>query len=221
MKRQALVIGLGQFGMSVASALTDRNVEVMAVDVSETRVRAASALVTETACFDATDEMALARVSPQRRDVCVCAIGDDAKEASIICTALLKQMGARRVISRYNDDLHARILKLVGANQVVNPEREFGERFANRIVHEQIRSEMPLGDGVLISEVAIPESFLGRNLEDLALPKRFGITVIAIRKGSTGQIEMPAAGTILESEDLIVVVAEKTAVAKMMESNPE
>ncbi|MGD8826438.1 MAG: NAD-binding protein [Myxococcales bacterium] len=94
MKRQALVIGLGQFGMSVCRALAARQVEVLAVDVSEDRVRTAASFVTEAACFDATDESALSRTSPERRDVCLCAIGDEAKEASIICTALLKQMAA-------------------------------------------------------------------------------------------------------------------------------
>lgn len=217
MKRQALVIGLGQFGMAVAHALTVRQVEVLAVDISEDRVRAASALVTEAACFDATDEISLARTSPERRDVCLCAIGDESKEASIICTALLKQMGAQRVIARSNDDLHARILSLVGANQVVNPEREFGDRFANQILHAGIRGEMPLGEGLLITEVAVPSAFVGRTLDGLKLPRRFGITVVAIRKGGTGAVVMPGPDSRLELGDMIVVVAKERAVAQMME----
>jgi trk system potassium uptake protein TrkA len=217
MKRQALVIGLGQFGMSVARSLAARQVEVLAVDVSEDRVRTASAFVTEAACFDATDESALGRTSPERRDVCLCAIGDEAKEASIICTALLKQMGARRVIARSNDDLHARILTLVGANLVVNPEREFGERFSNQILHEGIRGQMPIGEGVLITEVAVPEVFVDKTLADIMLPKRFGVTVVAIRKGGTGAIVMPGPDSVLEAQDIIVVVAKERAVSKMME----
>ncbi len=219
MKRQALVIGLGQFGMSVARALSARQVEVLAIDVNEDRVRAASAFVTEAACFDATDESSLARTSPERRDVCLCAIGDEAKEASIICTALLKQMGARRVIARSNDDLHARILTLVGANQVVNPEREFGDRFANQILHAGIRGEMPLGEGVLITEVSIPDAFVGKNLGALELPKRFGVTVVAIRKEGTGAIVMPSPNSTLEAGDVMVVVAKEPAVAQMMEKH--
>ena len=219
MKHQALVIGLGQFGLSVARALAARQVEVLAVDVSEDRVRTASAFVTEAACFDATDEGALGRTSPERRDVCLCAIGDEAKEASIICTALLKQMGARRVIARSNDDLHARILTLVGANQVVNPEREFGDRFANQILHESIRGEMPLGAGVLITEVSVPDAFVGKTLGALRLPTRFGVTVVAIRRGGSGAIIMPAPDAMLEPEDVIVVVAKEQAVSQMMEKH--
>jgi trk system potassium uptake protein len=217
MRRQALVIGLGQFGMSVARALAARQVEVLAIDVDEERIRAASSFAAEAALFDATSEDALARTSPERRDVCLCAIGDEAKEDSIICTALLKQMGAKRVIARANDDLHARILTLVGAHHVVNPEREFGDRFANQILHEGIRGEMPLGEGVLITELAVPAAFVGHSLGDLALPRRFGVTVVAIRKASTGAVLMPTADARVDESDVLVVVAKDAAVARMME----
>ena len=217
MNRQVLVVGLGQFGMAVAHALAKRGVEVLAVDRDEDRVRAASAFATEAASFDATDEEALARTSPDRRDVCVCAIGDESQEASIICTALLRQMGAKRVIARSNDALHARILSLVGADVVVNPEQEFGERFANRIFHEGIRGEMPLGEGVLITEVATPSDFVGSTLEQLALPRRFGVTVVAIRKGASGEVVMPGPAVRLDAGDVLVVVAEEKAVAGMMD----
>lgn len=219
MKRQALVIGLGQFGISVARALAARKVEVLAVDVSEERVRDAAAFVTEAVCFDATQESSLARISPERRDVCLCAIGDEAKESSIICTALLKQLGARRVIARSNDDLHARILTLVGADQVVNPDREYGTRFANQVLHEEIRGEMPLGEGVLITEISVPARFLGSTLGDLKLPRRFGVTVVAIRQASSGAVVIPSPDSRLEAGDVVVVVAQEQAVARMMEDD--
>lgn len=217
MKQQAMIIGLGQFGMSVARALSTRNVEVLAVDVRDEKVRAAAGFVAEAATFDATDEEALARTSPERRDVCVCAIGDEAKEASIICTSLLRQMGAKRVIARANDDLHARILGLVGAHQIVNPEREYGERFANRIVHQEIQGEMRLGEGVLVTEVKSPASFVGQTLGELQLPKRFGVTVVAVREAGTRAIVLPDAETTVSEGDVLVVVAGDGAVARMME----
>lgn len=217
MRKQALVIGLGQFGSAVARALASRDVEVLAIDVNEDRVRQIAPHVTEAACFDATDEAALGRTSPERRDVCLCAIGDEAKEASIICTALLKQMGAKKVISRSDDALHARILTLVGANQVVNPEREFGNRFASQILHEGIRGEMSLGEGVVITEIEVPPSFLEQPLGKLRLPNRFGVTVVAIRKGGSGEVVMPGPDERFEPGDVAVVVAKERAVSKMME----
>lgn len=217
-KQQAIVIGLGQFGTSVARALAERGVEVLAIDSDEERVQAVASQVAEAMCFDATDVDSLARTSPDKRDVCLCAIGDDAKEASIICTALLRQAGAGRVIARANDDVHARILKLVGAHQVVNPERAFGERFASQIVHAAIKGEMLLGEGVLLTEVETPVAFVGQTLGDLRLPNRHGVTVVAIRKQDTGAVVLPDASTQLEPGDAMVLVAREGAVTKMMEA---
>ncbi|MCB9889351.1 MAG: TrkA family potassium uptake protein [Planctomycetes bacterium] len=218
-RQQAIVIGLGHFGTSVVRSLAGHGVEVLAVDSVEERVQAVAAEVAEAMCFDATDMEALARTSPEKRDVCVCAIGDDAKEASIICTALLRQAGATRVIARANDDVHARILKLVGAHQVVNPERAFGERFASQIVHAGIKGEMLLGEGVLLSEVVTPEAFVSRSLGQLRLPNAFGVTVVAIRKGTSGTVVLPDADTVLAEGDVMVVVAREGVVAKMMEKH--
>lgn len=217
MSQQALVIGLGQFGMSLARALSQRGVEVLAVDTREDLVRVASAFATEALCFDATEEEALGRTSPERRDVCICAIGDEAKDASIICTALLRQMGAQRVIARVNDDLHARILTLVGAHRVINPEREFGERFASQILHEEIRGEMTLGEDLRITETDVPDAFVGHTLGSLQLPSRFGVTVIAVRKAKRGTVILPDPQAFLEDGDVFVVVAKEGAVAKMIE----
>lgn len=218
MQRQAIIIGLGQFGMSVARALSERGVEVLAIDNREERVRAAAAFVAEAVCFDATDSEALARTSPENRDFCICAIGDEAREASIICSALLRQIGARRVIARANDDLHARILSLVGAHVVINPEREFGERFATQLVHENIRGEMDLGEGIRITEFEIPESFAGQSLGQLQLPRRFGVTVVAVRHTGAGAITLPDPTARLSRGDVLVVVSAHSAVSRMMES---
>jgi trk/ktr system potassium uptake protein len=217
MKNQAIVVGLGQFGMSVARTLAERGVEVLAVDIQEDRVRVAASFVAEAACFDATNTDALARTSPDRREVCVCAIGDEAKEASIICTALLRQMGAKRIIARSNDDIHARILKLVGAHQVVNPEQQFGERFASQILHESILGELPLGEDLLITEFQPPAAFVGHTLADLQLPRHFGITAVAIRRARRSVVVLPNPQEPLEADDVLVVVAKEGAVAKLME----
>lgn len=218
MQRQAIIVGLGQFGSSLARALADRGVDVLAIDLDEERVRAVADHVSEALCMDATDADALRRTSPDRRDFCVCAIGDEAKEASIICTALLRQMGAGRVVARANDEVLARILRLVGAHRVINPEREYGERFASQMVHEGIRGEMLLGEGVLISELDAPPQFVSKSLGELALPRRFGVTVVALRKLGTGSVTLPNASTVVGRDDVLVVVAGEDAVARMMEA---
>jgi trk system potassium uptake protein TrkA len=217
MKKQAIVIGLGQFGMSLSRALTARGVEVMAIDEDEERVREASSFAASAVAFDATDEASLARAAPERRDLSVCAIGDEGREASIICTALLRQMGSPLVVARATHVVHERILRLVGAHEVVNPERAFGERLATRLLYSGVIDEVPLGEDLIISELAVPPAFVGRTLIEIALPKRFQLTIVAIRRKAEHGITLPSPTAKLDPDDVLVVVAPPGAVARMME----
>jgi len=216
MSQQILIIGLGQFGMTLARALSDKGAEVLAVDVKKNLVDEASNFVTHAMVMDATDETELARLQPQQRDSAVCAIGDDSKEASIICTALLKQMGAPLIIARANDKTHQRILRLVGAHQVINPEQEFGQRFANRLLYRNIIAETSLGEDLHLTEIRVQPSMVGRSLMDLALPKRFGVVVVAIRRGTPGRILQPSPSEPLQAEDNLVIVSSEDAIPKLI-----
>jgi len=218
MTKQALIIGLGQFGMSLARALADRAFEVLAVDRDEGLVSQASSFAAEAATFDATDEPALARTGPDQRDICICAIGHEARDASILCTALLRQLGARRLVARATDPLHERILLQVGADEVVNPERAFGERLAARLALRGVLEEVPLGDGMTITELEPPPVLVGRSLVDAALPSRFGVTVVTVRRPADegGGVEPPDPRRPLRADDVLVVVARSGAVARMI-----
>jgi trk system potassium uptake protein TrkA len=217
MRKQSIVIGLGQFGMALARSLASRDVEVLAVDRREDRVKVAAGFAASAVCFDATDESALAQTSPGRRDVCVCAIGDEAREASIICTALLRQLGGRNVVARATDPLHERILELVGAHQVVNPERAFGERLATRLIHAGVLDEVPLGNDLVLTELRPSEPMVGRTLAELALPRRFEVTVVAVRRESTRAVGAPLPNEPLGARDILIVVAPPGAVARLLE----
>jgi len=220
MKKQALVIGLGQFGMSLARTLSERGVEVLAVDRSEARVQLASTFAAQAAAFEATDEESLARTEPERRDVCVVTIGLESREGAIIVTALLRQMGAKRVVARASDELMEKILYLVGAHEVVNPEKAFGERLASRLLYEGLLDQVRLGSDLLITEVRPPGSMVGRTLIELALPKRFDVTVVGMRRTveGRGRLVMPNPTEPLRAEDILVVVSEEGKVQTMLES---
>ncbi len=215
MAQQILIIGLGQFGMSLAATLSERGVEVLATDRRRTLVEEASAFVTEAVTIDATDETELARLEPRLRDAAVCAIGDDSKESSIICTALLRQMGAPLVIARANDKMHQRILQLVGAHQVVNPEQEFGKRFANRLLYRDVIADTTLGDDFLLTEIHIMPAMVGKNLIELELPKRFGVMVVGIRRGQPPRIVAPSPDQPLLAGDNLVIVSNDFAITKL------
>lgn len=217
MGKQALIIGLGQFGMSLARSLASHGVEVTAVDLREDRVQAAAVFVADAMVLDAKDESALARLGPSRRSSCVVAIGDENREGSIIATALLRQMGAPYVLARATDAMHERILRLVGAHEVVNPERAEGERIAKRLAHHGVLDEIPLGDSLTITELRPPVAFVGRNLVDLALPRRFGVTIVAIHRveDGLGKVHLPDPYDPLRADDILVVVASAGAALAM------
>lgn len=216
MSQQILIIGLGQFGMSLAKALSEKGAEVLAIDVNKSLVEEASAFVTEAIVMDATNETELARLDPKKRDSVICAIGDDSKEASIICTALLRQMGAPLIVARSNNKLYQRILQLVGAHQVINPEQEFGKRFANRLLYRNIIVDTSLGEDLLLTEIAVQPSMVGKNLIDLALPKRFGIMVVAIRRGTSRKIMQISPSEPLQADDNLVIVSNEAAIPQLI-----
>lgn len=215
MAKQALVIGLGRFGVAVAAALSERGVEVLAVDVDEARVRAAADVVTEAVMLDATDADALGRLAPDRRDLCIVALGDDSMRASILCTALLREMGGKRVVARSSDPLQARILRRVGAHEVVDPLRDFGARFATHLVHENVLGELPLGPGLVITEMRPLKAMVGKSLAELKLPREAGITVVGIRTGPV-DVVLPDPQRPLTEQDVLIVISEPAAVGRLI-----
>lgn len=215
MTQQILIIGLGQFGMALARALSEKGAEVLAVDLNESLVEEAATFVTEALVLNATEENELARLDPKKRDASICAIGDDSKEASIICTALLRQMGSPLVVARAVDTMHHRILQLVGAHQVINPEREFGTRFANRLLYKDVVVVPSLGEELHLTEIKIRPGMVGKNLIELALPKRFGILVAGIRRGNTPKIRQPLPSEPLQENDHLILVSTDAAIPKL------
>ncbi|MGM0462740.1 MAG: potassium channel family protein [Fibrobacterota bacterium] len=216
MKQQIVIIGMGQFGMALARSLSDKGTEVIAVDRKKNLIEEASSFVTEALVMDATDEEQISRISPKSRDAVVCAIGDEGREASIVCTAILKQMGAPYVIARSNDKMHKRILQSIGADQIINPEREFGTRFANRLLYKDFIADTSISDDLHLTEIKIKPSMVGKNLIDLALPRRFGIIVAGIRPGGKGRTEAVNPDKPLHENDTLIIVSRESAIPKFI-----
>lgn len=215
MRKQALVIGLGQFGMAIVRSLSALDIDVMAVDKRGDRVRAAANMAAESAAFDATDEAALKKTAPDRRDVVVCAIGDEGREAAFLCTALLREMGAPRIVARGIDELHSRILGLIGAHEVVQPERAFGERLAAHLAFQDVLGEYPLSEGISVSELRAPEALVGRTLRELSLPRKHGVSVVALHRSGSAQLA-PEPDEPLRDGDVLVLVSRRGGVTEMM-----
>lgn len=220
MNQKIAVIGLGRFGQEIAEGLAARRLDVLVVDSDMKRIEAASRYVSRAVCLDSTDEEALAGVNIHEMDLAVCAIGEKYMENSILTTALLKQFQVPRIIARALEPLHERILRLVGATEIVNPEREMGLRLAYKISQPGIIETIPLGEGVSMSEIHIPESFVGSSLAELEIRRKYLVNVVALRRrdeaaaGDRLTIN-PEPGAALRSGDVLVVVGRQEDIERI------
>ena len=214
MSIQVLIIGLGQFGMSLARTLSEKGTEVIAVDQDKELVDEAAGFLDDALCLDATDETALGKLCPKERDVVICAIG--AREPAILTTAILRQMGCDNVIARATDKIHERILKAVGAKNVINPDAEYGKKFAYKILFQNIIADETSED-IQLLEINVQPFMEGKNLIELALPNKYGIIVAAIKKGN--KLARPFPNEILNTKDKLLLVCTEDAIAKMIEEN--
>lgn len=204
--KQVAVIGLGRFGSSVARTLADSGCEVLAVDADESRVKAIADEVTDAVRANALDEEALRALGLRNFEVVVVAIGHEV-QASILTTVLLKEMGIPKIVAKAQDDLHGRVLQKVGADVVVYPERDMGVRLAHTLISRNVIDEIQLSTDYSILEMAAPHGFLGRNLKDLELRQRFGLSVLAIRRKDR-IIVSPNAEQLVEEGDILVVLGQ-------------
>jgi trk system potassium uptake protein TrkA len=124
-------------------------------------------------------------------------------------------MGAPLVISRANDFMHQRILKLVGAHQIIDPEQEFGKKFANRLLYKNVIADTALGEDIHLTEICIQPSMVGKTLIDLQLPKRFGAMVVAVRRGTNGRVFQPSPSDTLLENDTLIIASNEAAISKI------
>lgn len=202
--KQFAVIGLGRFGSSLARTLSQMGYEVLAVDSDVERVNAVSDEVTYAVQADAMEEEALKSLGLRNFDAVIVAIGQEVK-ASILVTVMLKEMGVARVVAKANDELHGKVLQRVGADVVVFPERDMGVRLAHALVSRNIIDQIHLSPEYSIVEIVAPARFVGKTLEESALRKKYGVTVLAIRRNEE-IIVSPGAGQVLREGDVLVII---------------
>jgi trk system potassium uptake protein TrkA len=207
------VVGLGQFGRAVALHLVDQGAAVLAIDADPERAKLVEASVDAVVVADAADERALAELGLERMSCVVVAMGLRAKETSIMVTALLRQRGVRRVVSRATSDLHGRVLLAVGAHEIVNPEQEMGARLAHHLANPHVVDQFALGRDFVVAEVEAPEAFVEQSIRSLDLRRRSGITVMLIRREGRVMSTIDPDEKIA-SGDILVVLGDPTAVRR-------
>ncbi len=226
MARQFAVIGLGRFGSSVAQTLANAGHEVLAIDENEERVKEISDLVTEAVVLDATDEKALRAVGIEDVDVAIVAIATD-MQASILITLLLKEIGVKEVVAKALNARHGRILQKIGADKVVFPEREMGERLAQTLITPSVLEQIELSPGHSIMEIVAPEAFVGKTIRALDIRAKYGANIITIKKkvpqltkgGEAEFVETvniaPRAEDKIEEGDHLVVIGKDENLTKL------
>lgn len=203
-KKQFAVIGLGRFGTSVAKTLSGLDFEVLAIDSDEHRIQEISSVVTHVVQADSTDEEALRALGLRNFDVVVVAIGDDI-QASILTTIIVKEIGVPKVIVKAQNELHGKVLKKVGADKVIYPERDMGQRVAHHLISKNIIEYIELSEDHSIVEIRASRNMVGKNLRQLDIRAKYGCNVIGIKTGVKMNIA-PNAEELINSEDILIVV---------------
>ncbi len=177
------VVGAGQFGTALATDLIERGAEVVLLDLDREKVQKLSGVVTKAVQGDASDPQALEESGLPSCDVVVVCTGMN-REGGVLATANLKDLGCRHIIAKAVSETHGRVLARVGADEVVYPERERAERLARALVSRTAVDFYEVLDGVSVVEMVAPARFIGRTLAELDVRRRYGLTVLAIKRAA-------------------------------------
>ena len=202
--KQFVVFGLGRFGSAIATTLVELGHEVLGVDRDAEKVDMLKDVLTKVVKVDITDEKVLKELGVKNFDAAIVSMGTDL-ESSILITIMLKEIGVKHVITKANSALHGKVLEKVGSDRVVYPERDEGIRIARSLIMPNIKNHMKLSQRYSLIEIAALPIFCEKTLAELDLPGKYGVTLLAIRRGNQFTFSPTAKHTIGENENLILV----------------
>ncbi len=203
MKKTVLLIGLGRFGLQIAKELNKLNHEVLAIDKDEERVNDAISYVTNALIGDTTDEEFLDSLGIDNYDVCIVTIGEDF-QSSLETTCLLKELGAKYVVSRASRDVHEKFLRRNGADDIIYPAKQIASWTAIRFTSDHVLDYIELDDDYSIFEMAVPDNWKGRAVGEIDIRKKFDINILGIK--DNGKLSMKiSADTRFDGDENILV----------------
>jgi trk system potassium uptake protein TrkA len=198
------VIGLGRFGYHVARTLAQGGAEVIACDVDEEKVREVSEYVSLAYVLDATDAKALKESGIANVDTAVVSIGENI-EASILIVVQLKELGVKEVVAKAITPLHGKVLEKLGVDRVVYPEKEMAIRVAHSLLAGEFIEEIPIGEKHSLFELKAFDFMLGKTLRELDVRRRFGVSVLAIKRGENLIVNPVGDEKVLPGDILVVL----------------
>jgi len=204
MNRTYAVLGLGRYGKAVAEGLVEHGAEVLAVDMDQDTVNNAIATIPVCKCADVTEPDAIKRLGIANIDVVIIAMASNL-EASVMAVTLCKEVGVKTVIAKCGREMHQKILRRVGADRVIFPEKESGTRLARNLLTSGFSEMIELSDEISMLELSIKNEWIGKSLMELGLRKKYAINVVAIRIGDEISINIDPALPLDSTMQLIVI----------------
>ena len=201
--KSVLMIGAGQFGIHIAKKMAELRCEIMAVDTEEERINAILPYVTSAQIGDSTNADFMRSLGIPDYDVCIVTISDSFQD-SLETTALLKELGANKVISRAQNDVQQKFLLRNGADETVYPEKQTAIRLATKEASDDILDVLQLDHNLNIYEVRVPKEWRGRTIAELDIRKKHNLNIIAVR--TSDQLTVPLPNTPLSADDAILVL---------------
>lgn len=211
--KQFVVFGIGRFGASLCKTLCDLGHEVLAVDGEEEVINDIAPFVTQAIQMDATDEDALKKIGLRNFDAAVVSIGDNVRD-SILVSLLCKEAGVKYVISKATDELHAKVLRKVGVDKVVFPERDMGIRVAKSLIAPNVVDLINLTDEYAIESIQLPDHWVGKTVREIEVRRKYGVTVLLLQRGEDVLIE-ELSDTRLLKGDVLMLLGHKHDVEKI------
>ncbi len=209
MKQRVVVIGLGIFGFNIVKELYQGGFEVIAVDKSKDAVQRVRDCSTKAILADGTDKEIMDAIGIQEDDIVIISFGEDLAAATLT-TLHLRQMKIRTIIVKAPNEEHKLILEKVGATEVMIPEKEIAHKVAKSLISPNVLDYLPLSDDYMISEVAPPNSFLGKSIAELQLRSRYHLEIIAIRDIVSNKVIMvPKADFVIKDGEVLVIVGKE------------
>ncbi len=203
------VFGLGRYGISVAKKLAGSGAQVLAVDINEEVVDSLANEVPYCKCADVTVPETFELLGIKNVDVAVIAMANSL-EASVMAIALCKEAGVETVIAKCGCEMHGKIFTRVGADRVIFPESESGTRLAKNLLNSGFTDMVELSEEVSMVESDIPDNWVDKNLIELNLRKKYGINVVAVRKGDEVSVNINPEEPLTKDMKLIVIAQTKT-----------
>ncbi|ENH97211.1 potassium uptake protein [Gracilibacillus halophilus YIM-C55.5] len=206
MKREFAVIGLGRFGGSICRELSEEGMDVLAIDADEDKIDEFKDIAAHAVIADTTDDKVLKELGIRNIEHVIVAIGDNI-QASILTTIMLKELGIKTLTVKAQNDYHEKVLKKIGADYVVHPERDMGRRIAHSIISTNILDHLELSDDHSIVEVKAGKRMDGKTLVDLDIRAQYGCNIVAIKEADEKGINVsPMATQTIEADDILIVI---------------